>query len=848
MSKSKFLDLSQFQKKKKIGEGGYGKVYIVEDKSTKKIYAAKISKKEFEEATPKEMLDLSREVNIISKMKHPSVLEFIGYSPVNFKNDPKPVIVTGFSPNGSLRDIFNMEQKKTKIPGYDNTKKLIIMYGIANGMAYLHLNNIIHRDLKPENIFLDEYLCPKIADFGLSKITNEACSVSEIMSTKGGYKGTLLYMSPEMLTGQEYSFPIDVYAYSLILYEMLTCELPYKNIQYYQLLVEVGRKGKRPEFTKKIPESYKNLIQSCWAEQPKDRPTFKDITEQLRNDPSFLLDGVVKEDYYAYIDFVDKSITSFDSKGKIIHLSDFIDTKSSTYKKVFVSQNREIKKELKQIIEKEKIEEIDKIVETEPDREFKFINSSIFNELDSSCQSLILDIEDGKEDSIVIVAQGFVEGSNDFPKETDIGIKYFEYAISKKNVEAMENYGKLLFQGEIIPKDEEKAVKILDEAAKKYNSSNAKLQLSKIILSHQSFDINDKNENVNWPLAKKYSKEAADAGNVEAILHYANLSFKEKKCKFGEIHSDIVESFNYYKKAVDKGDATAIAIYGEFIEYGWAFTKPDPEAAIQYYKQSYEKGNMAGYALLGAALYNAIGGLIKNEEDGEKLIQISLEQDNIYGIRHYAVNIAKDKEERNKYLKILADRGDALGYLNTGIAYYNGDGTEKNVELGVKYLERAIEEGSSRAAFILGMDYLHMGKSSPFKRDFEKGIKYIKLASDTGSHDALFTYPFILFQQPDAVKYKDDIVKYLKIGISLGNTKCMMQYSVLFAMGNIVPFSLEECAKYTKMAADAGEKIAMNSYADFLMNGTGVKKNEKESMKYRLMAKKDDDTTGCPIQ
>ncbi|KAK8890640.1 hypothetical protein M9Y10_035422 [Tritrichomonas musculus] len=842
MSDDKFLDLSQFKKKKKIGEGSFGKVFIVEDKSTKKIYAAKVSKNEYQEATPKEMLNLSREVNIISKMEHPSILNFVGYSPVNFKNKYKPVIVTEFSPNGSLQDIFKMERKNKNIPGYDNTKKLILMYGIANGMAYLHLNNIIHRDLKPDNIFLDEYLCPKIADFGLSKITNEFCSISELKSTADSFKGTPIYMAPETWRNHEYSFKTDVYAYSLILYEMLTSDQPFKNYTIFQLMIDIGRRGKRPEINKAIPESYLKLIQSCWSEQPNDRPTFNDIVKQLKNDPGFLLDGVVKEDYYLYIDFLEKSRISFDATKKIIHLSDFINSTSKTYKKVFVSQNKEIRKELQKIIEEEKIEETEPKIE----RQFKFISSSTFYELDNYCQNLILEIEEGKEDLIVFVAESFIEGSNDFPKETDTGIKYFEYAISKQNVEAMETYGKLLFQGETIPKDEEKAVKILKDAVERHKSSNAKLQLSKIILSHQSFDVNDKNENINWPLAKQYSKEAADAGNIEAILHYADLSMKEKKNKYGEIHTNVVESFNYLKKAVDKGDATAIALYGQYIEFGRAYTKPDPEASIQYYKESYEKGDMTGYALLGEALYNATGGLIKNEEDGENLIQISFEQNNIYGIRSYAVNLVKEKEEQIKYLKILADRGDALGYLNFGLALYKGEGIEKNVDLGIKYIERAIEEGSSRAAHVLGMDYLHINEKSSLKKDLEKGMKYMKMAAENGSHEVLFTYPFFLSQLPDAVKYKDDIEKYLKKGISLGMTTCMQQYSLLCFMGNIFPRNFAECAKYTKMAADAGDKNAMNSYADFLDSGIGVEKNEKESMKYRLMAKSD--SNECPIQ
>lgn len=116
----------------------------------------------------------------------------------------------------------------------------------------------------------------------------------------------------------------------------------------------------------------------------------------------------------------------------------------------------------------------------------------------------------------------------------------------------METYGKLLFQGEMIPKDEEKAVKILTDAVEKHKSSNAKLQLSKIILSHQSFDINDKNENINWPLAKQYSKEAADAGNIEAILHYADLSMKEKRTNMVKFTPMLLKVSTILKKQLIK--------------------------------------------------------------------------------------------------------------------------------------------------------------------------------------------------------------------------------------------------------------------------------------------------------
>ena len=137
-------------------------------------------------------MNLSCEVNINSHLKHPSILEFVGFSPINFKNKPKPVIITEFASNGSLDDVIKSERIGNGNNEWDDTKKHINIYGIASGMAYLHKENILHRDLKNANILLDDFLYPKIADFGLSKGIAEE---DEIETKKknpliSGFKGT----------------------------------------------------------------------------------------------------------------------------------------------------------------------------------------------------------------------------------------------------------------------------------------------------------------------------------------------------------------------------------------------------------------------------------------------------------------------------------------------------------------------------------------------------------------------------------------------------------------------------------------------------------------------------------
>ena len=136
------FNLNDFQLLDKIGEGSYGKVYKIKDRTTKIIYAAKKSNKELDDSD-EVSIDIYQEVSILSQLNHPSVLKFIGYSPINFKQKNKPVIITEYVKNGSLKDLLKEQSNPKSIVNWNGTLKLIMLYGIANAMAYLHQHKII---------------------------------------------------------------------------------------------------------------------------------------------------------------------------------------------------------------------------------------------------------------------------------------------------------------------------------------------------------------------------------------------------------------------------------------------------------------------------------------------------------------------------------------------------------------------------------------------------------------------------------------------------------------------------------------------------------------------------------
>lgn len=100
-------------------------------------------------------------------------------------------------------------------------------------------------------------------------------------------KGTPIYLSPEVYPMKEYSKASDVYAFSLVMDEIITNKKPLKNLLNSSMIFkEVVQNKKRPEFDENIPECFKNLIEKCWSDDPNDRPTFEEIIHTLRTDPA----------------------------------------------------------------------------------------------------------------------------------------------------------------------------------------------------------------------------------------------------------------------------------------------------------------------------------------------------------------------------------------------------------------------------------------------------------------------------------------------------------------------------------------------------------------------------------
>ena len=259
-----------YRKVKTIGQGAFGSVFLVQSSVDQKFYAMKEFHNEIVDYDQER--SYFREIDMMIHAHHPAVMKLTGFSMTNMENRHAPILVLEYLPNGSLQDIISKKREFTL------TQKYISLYGVAVAMAYLHSKNIVHRDLKPANVLLNECLEPVVGDFGLSKVMEE----KSLRQTQAS--GSPVYMAPELLLRQSYTNSIDVYAYGILSYEVLSGVPAFSKIKSILDLVNSVVVGKRPSISSvSLPKQWVKLITACWDQEPSKRPTFSQIAEDFIN-------------------------------------------------------------------------------------------------------------------------------------------------------------------------------------------------------------------------------------------------------------------------------------------------------------------------------------------------------------------------------------------------------------------------------------------------------------------------------------------------------------------------------------------------------------------------------------
>ena len=265
--------LGRYRLLERIGEGGMGEVWKAHDDNLDRDVAIKmLLHGTLGNATTRERF--RREALVLSRLSHPGVATIFDFD----IRDGCEFLVMEYVAGGTL------ESRLTAGPlPIDDVLRLGA--GIAEALDNAHRHGFLHRDLKPGNVALTADGHPKILDFGIALLLADDKAAAGRITQTGTFVGSLPYMAPEQLLGEVCDARTDIYALGVLLFEMLTAQLPFVKERFEALMFAIistaaqSVRSLRPD----VPAALDRLVAECLRKDPAHRPpSAAHISEALR--------------------------------------------------------------------------------------------------------------------------------------------------------------------------------------------------------------------------------------------------------------------------------------------------------------------------------------------------------------------------------------------------------------------------------------------------------------------------------------------------------------------------------------------------------------------------------------
>ena len=274
LAQSRPRQVGQYKIEKLLGAGGMGEVYLAEDTRLNRKVAIKFltPSQEPNEQGPRRLL---REARAAAKLDHPNVCAIYEVNDVGL-----PFIVMSYV-EGETLDLIMKRQRLGLF------EALSIATQVADALAEAHGQRVVHRDVKPANIIITPRGQAKVMDFGLAKISaNEDAPAahSSMLTTPGLIMGTLPYMSPEQVKGEELDERTDIFSFGVLLYEMLTGHQPFECESGAATVAAILTREPPPvsDFLPDSPVELQRIVQKCLEKDLKSRSqNMSDVASDL---------------------------------------------------------------------------------------------------------------------------------------------------------------------------------------------------------------------------------------------------------------------------------------------------------------------------------------------------------------------------------------------------------------------------------------------------------------------------------------------------------------------------------------------------------------------------------------
>jgi len=248
--------ISHYRIVSKLGAGGMGEVYLAEDTTLDRQVALKfLPESMWDNGDAKERL--VREAKAASRLDHPNIVTIHGIEEIN----GRLFIVMAYV-NGTTIDKYIAANDRMADTISDLARQ------ITDGLQHAHESGIIHRDLKPGNILVDDRGRARILDFGLARLHG-----ASRLTQAGATVGTLAYSPPEVIRGEDAEQTSDIYSLGVVLYQLLTGELPFDASHDAALLYSILNEEPRPllDSVPALPESLRTIVVRCLDKRPDGR-------------------------------------------------------------------------------------------------------------------------------------------------------------------------------------------------------------------------------------------------------------------------------------------------------------------------------------------------------------------------------------------------------------------------------------------------------------------------------------------------------------------------------------------------------------------------------------------------
>ena len=282
-----------------LGKGSFNKIKAVTFRSSKhrkdkQKYSVKFLRNSIIEKDifPAAAEDLAIEGQLLSYLRHENIITLHAQGCRSDANDhnsrhflilerlydtlDEKIYDWRYENDGTMPFVIKNEEQTTICDRIRN-----VALPVARALEYLHSQHIVFRDLKPSNIGFSRNGTVKLFDFGLARVVKHDRRMT-------GRVGSPLYMPKEVVQSKHYGLPVDVYAFSLILWEVITLDIPFEGMKRAELEQKVTNQGLRPEVNKNCGSvQLQQLLKNGWSESPESRPNFSTIRKALEDEKKF---------------------------------------------------------------------------------------------------------------------------------------------------------------------------------------------------------------------------------------------------------------------------------------------------------------------------------------------------------------------------------------------------------------------------------------------------------------------------------------------------------------------------------------------------------------------------------